>query len=104
MITFIVFWIKGFFTDKHLYVFVALRHFLLPAAVFAVMRLFSIFVPLDGDVIKSVLIMASAPAATSATMFAEKYDCDADYVSKLVAVSTILSLLTMPLVILLTNI
>jgi predicted permease len=48
--------------------------------------------------------MASAPAATSATMFAEKYDCDADYVSKLVAVSTILSLATMPIVILLTNI
>ena len=96
--------LKGFFTNKHLYVFVALRHFLLPAAVFAVMRIFSLFVSLDGDVIKSVLIMASAPAATSATMFAEKYDCDADYVSKLVAVSTILSLATMPIVILLTNI
>ena len=42
--------------------------------------------------------MASAPAASSATMFAERYDCDAPYVSKLVTVSTLLSILTMPLI------
>ena len=96
--------LKGFFTNINLYIFIALRHFILPTLVFAVMRIFSIFVTLHIDVITSVLIMASAPAASSATMFAEKYDCDADYASKLVAVSTILSLATMPVVILLTNI
>jgi predicted permease len=30
-------------------------------------------------------------------MFAEKYDCDAAFVSKLVAFSTIISILTMPI-------
>ena len=48
-----------------------------------------------------VVILAAAPAATSATMFAEKYDCDANYVSRLVTVSTLLSIVTMPLILLL---
>jgi len=34
-------------------------------------------------------------------MFAEKYDCDANYVSRLVTVSTLLSIATMPLIIML---
>ncbi len=94
--------LRGFFKDKNLYIFLALRHLVLPTAVFAVMRVFSIAVPLHSDVVMSVLIMASASAATSATMFAEKYDCDAAYVSKVVAISTILSIATMPLISLLT--
>ena len=96
---------KGYFKDRSLYVFIALRHFLLPAAVFAVMRLLSLTgLGISIDVIKVVLIMACAPAASSATMFAERYDCDAAYVSRLVAVSTLLSIVTMPLVILLSYI
>jgi predicted permease len=45
--------------------------------------------------------MASATAATSATMFAEKYDCDAPYVSRLVTVSTVLCIATMPIIVML---
>ena len=43
----------------------------------------------------------AAPAAASATMFAEKYECDAAYVSGLVVASTIISVATMPLIMLL---
>ena len=51
-----------------------------------------------GDTVPLVLIIMSAtPAASSSTMFAEKFDCDAAYASKLVAFSTILSIATMPL-------
>ena len=96
--------LRGFFKEKDLYVCLAARHVILPAAVYFVMRLFTLFLNIHIDVIMSVLIMASAPVATSATMFAEKYDCDAAYVSKVVAVSTILSILTMPLISLLTMI
>lgn len=92
---------RGFFNQKALYVFLFLRHILLPVLVFAVMRVTVIFLNVHPDVIMTVLIMASAPSAASATMFAEKYDCDAGYVSKLVVVSTILSIVTMPLVALL---
>ena len=96
---------KGFFKDKYLYLFLGLRHFLLPIAVFIVMRLLMLTpLPISDVVITVILIMSAAPAASSATMFAEKYDCDAVYVSKLVAISTILSILSMPLVSLLLNI
>ena len=96
---------RGIFKDKAMYLFLALRHLVLPAIVFAVMRLLSLLnIGITNDVILVVLIMGCAPAASSATMFAEKYDCDAAYVSKLVAVSTILSIATMPLVILLSYI
>ena len=96
---------RGIFKDKAMYLFLALRHLVLPAIVFAVMRLLSLLnIGITNDVILVVLIMACAPAASSATMFAERYDCDAAYVSKLVAASTILSIATMPLVILLSYI
>ena len=94
--------LRGFFKDINLYVFIILRHLALPTVVFFMMRGLAVFVDIDPVVIKCVLIMAAAPSATSATMFAEMYDCDAKYVSKVVAVSTILSLATMPLVSLLT--
>ena len=93
--------VKGFFKEKDLYICLVLRHILLPAAVFAVMRVLAIWFNINLDVITTVLIMASAPVATSATMFAEKYDCDAAYVSKVVAISTIISIVTMPLMALL---
>lgn len=90
--------LRGFFTNKSLYIFLALRHIALPAIVFIIMwGLYALGMPITPEIFKVIIMMASAPAASSATMFAEKYDCDAAYVSKLVAVSTILSILTMPL-------
>lgn len=91
---------RGFFTDKNLYIFLALRHLLLPLAVAGLCRLLTLTGWMDENVYLVTVIMASAPAASSATMFAEKYDCDAAYVSKLVSLSTILSIATMPLVLL----
>ena len=64
-------------------------------------KLVDLIIPVAPVVQTVVVIMASAPAATSATMCAEKYDCDAAYVSRLVTVSTLLSIATMPLVLLL---
>ena len=92
--------LSGFFCDKYLYLFLGLRHFLLPLAVAGIIRLvFFTPIPISREVLEVVVILACAPAASSATMFAEKYDCDSAYVSKLVAVSTIISIVTMPLVI-----
>ena len=93
---------RGVFRDGYMYLFLALRHVVLPLAVVGVIRLVSLLVIPVPEVVSLVtVIMASAPAATSATMFAEMYDCDADYTSRLVVVSTILCILTMPLCIIL---
>ena len=91
---------KGAFADKHMYWFLSLRHILLPLVVMAMIKLVvlcGLSVPTVAQDV--VIIMAATPAASSATMFAEKYDCDAAYVSRLVVVSTILCIATMPLII-----
>ena len=93
---------RGMEKDKYMYLFLALRHLLLPLAVVAVLKLAGLTgLNIHPAVAPVVLILASAPAASSATMFAEKYDCDATYVSRLVTVSTLLSIVTMPLILLL---
>lgn len=93
---------KGMFKDKMMYHFLILRHLILPLSAVIIIRLLSLFgVQIDYAVSLVTVILAAAPAATSATMFAEQYDCDAEYVSRLVTVSTLLSIITMPLVIML---
>ena len=88
----------SFFADINLYVFIGLRHFIMPALVIGAIALLKLVgLPIDSEITTVVVIMASAPAASSAAMFAEKYDCDAAYVSKLVAFSTIISIASMPL-------
>ncbi len=92
---------RGIFKDRFMYLFLALRHIILPLLALGVIKLAGLIVPVAPVVEMAVVIMAAAPAATSATMFAEKYDCDANYVSRLVTVSTLLSIVTMPLIIML---
>ncbi len=89
---------QGAFKDKYLYLFLVLRHLALPLAVFGAFYATSLLGIEIGYTVKFVvLVMASAPAASSSTMFAERYDCDATYASRLVTISTILSIFTMPL-------
>ncbi len=91
---------KGF-NDKLMYVFLALRHIVLPLIIVAIMKLFGLFgLNVSPAVSMVTIILAATPAAASATMFAEKFGCDSMYVSKLVAISTIISIATMPLILL----
>lgn len=92
---------RGIFKDKHMYVFLALRHVILPLVTLGIVKLVGLVLPVHELVEMVIVTLAAAPAATSATMFAEKYDCDANYVSRLVTVSTLLSIVTMPLIIML---
>lgn len=92
---------KGLLKDKDMYLFILLRHILLPLASLGIVKLVGLILPVSYAVEMVIVIMAAAPAASSATMFAEKYDCDAAYVSRLVTVSTLLSIVTMPLILLL---
>ena len=89
----------GVLRDRAMYLFLAFRHFVLPIIVVLVIKILSLGgLQIDRVVSTVVVIMAAAPAASSATMFAEKYDCDAAYVSRLVTISTLLCIFTMPLI------
>lgn len=89
---------KGVFKDKYLYPFIALRLLIFPAVVWIVMRVFNLLGFLDTTSMSIVLILCSTPAAAITSIFAELYDCDAAYAGKLVAITTILSVITMPVV------
>ncbi len=91
--------LKGIFTDGYMYLFLALRHLALPLVLLGIIKLVGLIVPINEICTLVTIILACTPAASSATMFAEKYDCDAVYTSRLVVVSTILCIITMPLVV-----
>ena len=96
---------RGAFRDKYLYLFLGLRHLALPLAVLVIMWFLSLVgVPLGNTVTTVTLLLAATPAATSATMFAEKYDCDAVYTSRIVIISTLISIVTMPLLVMLASV
>lgn len=95
---------KGIFKDKYLYPFILIRLFLFPAIMWAIMRICLIFGIIDSTSMAIVLILASTPAAALTSMFAELYDCDAVYAGKLVAITTVLSVASMPIVALLLQI
>lgn len=90
--------------NKSVWLCLSLRHLALPALLFGILKLLSLLLPISDTVILIVTILASTPAATATTMFSERYDGDAHFAGKLVSVSTLLSILSMPLVILLTEI
>ncbi len=92
---------KGIFKDKYMYPFVLIRLVLFPSIVWMVMRVFNAIGFLDSTTMSIVLILSSAPAAALTTMFAEFYGGDSAYAGKLVALTTLLSVVTIPLVALL---
>ena len=95
---------KGIFKDKYLYPFIALRLLISPAIIWAIMRVCLVFGLIDQTAMSIVLILCSTPAAALTTMFAELYDCDSVYAGKLVSVTTLLSVASMPLIALLLQI
>jgi len=71
----------------------ALRLLVLPAAIYAVLRLLK----LDPLVTGVIVILAAMPAGSTTAMLAQKYDQDPIFASKLVFTSTLLSLVTLPI-------
>ena len=90
--------LKGAFRDVYLYLGLALRLFIFPAAAFAVLFICKLLGFYDATGFAVVLICAATPAASATSMFAEKFSSDTVTASKFVSISTLLSLVTMPVV------
>lgn len=95
---------RGIWRDKHIYAFCFLRLFVVPFGVWLILRPFYGLGFIGETVYSIVLILSSTPAATLTTIFAELYDGNSAYAGKLVALSTLLSVFTMPIVSLLLNV
>ena len=85
--------------DRDAYIAMAIRLILLPLAAMGVMLLCGV----DSTVLCSVVIAVSAPVAAFTTMMALKYGRDAQLATGIVSASSLFSLITMPLVIGLTQ-
>ena len=85
--------------DARLYTNFVLTLLILPAAVFGFMKLLSLVGLYHDDLTMTVLLMsAAAPAAAMTCMFAEKFDGDGVYASAIVSLTSILCVVSMPLV------
>jgi len=79
--------------DKRIYHIAGLRLVAIPALLLVIFLL----IPAPLIITGTVLIAASAPVATSLILFAYEYDKDALFASELFAASTLLSLVTLPI-------
>lgn len=83
------------FTDKDIYVSSFLRLAIIPICSLFAMWLFGV----RGDVLTACTIAAAAPVAATTTMFSTKFNRDTDLSVGLVSATTLLSIVTMPLII-----
>ncbi|MBR2405334.1 MAG: AEC family transporter [Clostridia bacterium] len=77
------------------YVSLVLRLVVSPLIMIAILLVFGI----SGDIAIACTIAASAPVAAATTMFSEKFDGDTTLSATFVSITTILSIITMPLVV-----
>lgn len=79
--------------DKTMVFYAAIRLLVIPAVVFAI----TAFLPLDGMLRGITVIMAGMPAPITTALLSAKYGGDEKYATGMVFLSTILSLITLPL-------
>lgn len=90
--------------DKFLYFSILVNLFLVPLIAFILVKLVSVVGIYHDELTASVLMLsASAPAAAATSMFAEKFDGDSVYAGLIVSLTSILCVVTMPLVCALTQ-
>ncbi len=85
---------KRVFKEKEIYIVCFVRLVFIPALFAILLKMLGV----DKTVASAVLVTASCPIAVAATLFANKFDSDAPYSSQVVSISTILSIITIPLV------
>ncbi len=88
---------REMFRGSEVYVGSAIRLIILPLLVYGLLRLMR----LPQDVFHVCVILSAMPAAANTAIFAERFGGDASLSSRVISISTILSILTMPLIFLL---
>ncbi len=86
-------WISGL-KNPRMYYITACKTLLIPAAAVLVYRL----IPLEGILLIIPILAVACPVAAACPMMSLMYDQDTDYASQLFAVTTILSIFTIPLI------
>lgn len=75
----------------------ALRLLVLPLLIFAIL----LVLPVESMVRNVCVLLSAMPAASTTAMLAQRYEKDPEFASRIIFVSTLLSMLTLPLIFLL---
>ena len=86
---------KNIIIKKEHYFISFLRLILIPLCMMGLFRLCGV----HGDLLVAMTISSSAPTATNTAMYAAKYDNDAALGSEIAAQSSVLSIITMPIIV-----
>ena len=94
--------LKSLWTDKHLYILSLCRLVLIPLLSLCVLWALQLAIPaMETRMILALLISAIAPVGANVAVYAQLHNKDYVYASKTVVISTLLSLVSMPLIVLL---
>ncbi len=85
--------LKEVFTDKNIYGYILLRNIIVPGIGILILRM----LPFDPVIVKICCLSASMPIAALTGMLAEQYAHRGNYCNKMIAMSTVLSVITVPL-------
>lgn len=86
--------LKDMFKGIEVYKTSAVRLLILPLVMYGIMRLLNV----PDDVATIILILTAMPVAANTAIFAEQFDSDAGLASRCIGISTLLSILTIPLI------
>lgn len=87
--------IKTHLTDPAVYAVMVFRLVAIPAAALFIMKLLGV----EADILIACTVASSAPVAATTTMFATKFERDTHLSVGLVSVTTLVSIVTMPVII-----
>ena len=87
--------LKTMFSDKRVYLTAFLKLIALPLCMLGIFKVCGI----SGALVPAIILSSSAPSANNTVMFAAKYDKDAPCASKVVALVSFMSIITMPVMI-----
>lgn len=90
---------KKVLLNINLYIVSLLRLIISPLITVGILALIKI----NPTVASAIIITASCPTATITTLFAARYNLEADYASELVSLTTLLSIVTIPLILLISE-
>ena len=90
---------KNVFLRKRNYLSAALRLLVYPVLALVIMKIISLFAPVSDfkQILLTVYLASVTPACTTVTSMAQLYDKDAAYSSSLYVLTTLLSIVTMPM-------
>jgi malate permease and related proteins len=88
--------IKGFFSGLSVYYGTFVRLLLIPMIALVVLKV----IGFPGQLLQICVLLVAMPAAANTAIFAEMYGADSQLASRCIVISTLLSIITIPLIVL----